>query len=285
MGEGVRVHCWRRERRVGREDITIIVHACVCLSVCVVMFRSVAIKQQQCFTKRLHQECGTFLMECGTFLMKPFGETSNLLLCLSVCMCTCLSPVCFLFYFVLFYFFFCILKVMFFVLVYPPLWFLCRMYAFRFIYTYPFSFFFFLESPIGFTFTWNRPLCAVLMLLGEGGVYGLRYVLCVFSYCVCVCLSQRACVCLFVLVCVCVRVWNFVNGSGLIFRLSWKSWHTIRLSASCNCGKRKKSAWLVALHFCCSVTCKNCSCNRVCRPASWSPAVAFFSVLDILGHV
>ena len=28
---------------------------------------------------------------------------------------------------------------------------------------------FYLESPIGFTFTWNRPLCAVLMLLGGGG--------------------------------------------------------------------------------------------------------------------
>ena len=97
-GGGVRVHCWRRERRVGRENITIIVHACVCVcvSVCLVMFRSVAIKQQQCFTKRLHQEC-------GTFLMKPFGEASNLL-CLSVCMCTCLSPVCFLLYFVLFFF-------------------------------------------------------------------------------------------------------------------------------------------------------------------------------------
>ena len=28
---------------------------------------------------------------------------------------------------------------------------------------------FYLESPIGFTFTWNRPLCAVLMLGGGGG--------------------------------------------------------------------------------------------------------------------
>ena len=28
---------------------------------------------------------------------------------------------------------------------------------------------FYLESPIGFTFTWNRPLCAVLMLFGGGG--------------------------------------------------------------------------------------------------------------------
>ena len=28
---------------------------------------------------------------------------------------------------------------------------------------------FYMESPIGFTFTWNRPLCAVLMLLGGGG--------------------------------------------------------------------------------------------------------------------
>ena len=28
---------------------------------------------------------------------------------------------------------------------------------------------FYLGSPIGFTFTWNRPLCAVLMLLGGGG--------------------------------------------------------------------------------------------------------------------
>ena len=28
---------------------------------------------------------------------------------------------------------------------------------------------FYLESPIGFTFTWNRPLCVVLMLLGGGG--------------------------------------------------------------------------------------------------------------------
>ena len=28
---------------------------------------------------------------------------------------------------------------------------------------------FYLESPIGFTFTWNRPLCAVLLLLGGGG--------------------------------------------------------------------------------------------------------------------
>ena len=27
----------------------------------------------------------------------------------------------------------------------------------------------YLESPVGFTFTWNRPLCAVLMLLGGGG--------------------------------------------------------------------------------------------------------------------
>ena len=30
---------------------------------------------------------------------------------------------------------------------------------------------FYLESPIGFTFTWNRPLCAVLMLLGGGGAH------------------------------------------------------------------------------------------------------------------
>ena len=30
-GGGGRVQCWRRERRVGRVDITIIVHACVCL--------------------------------------------------------------------------------------------------------------------------------------------------------------------------------------------------------------------------------------------------------------
>ena len=33
---------------------------------------------------------------------------------------------------------------------------------------------FYLESPIGFTFTWNRPLCAVLMLLGGGGGGGFR---------------------------------------------------------------------------------------------------------------
>ena len=32
---------------------------------------------------------------------------------------------------------------------------------------------FYLESPIGFTFTWNRPLCAVLMLLGGGGGGGV----------------------------------------------------------------------------------------------------------------
>ena len=44
---------------------------------------------------------------------------------------------------------------------------------------------FYLESPIGFTFTWNRPLCAVLKLLGGGG--GVLYsffltLLCCFSY-------------------------------------------------------------------------------------------------------
>ena len=33
---------------------------------------------------------------------------------------------------------------------------------------------FYLESPIGFTFTWNRPLCAVLMLLGGGGGGGVE---------------------------------------------------------------------------------------------------------------
>ena len=34
---------------------------------------------------------------------------------------------------------------------------------------------FYLESPIGFTFTWNRPLCAVLMLLGGPGGGGGAY--------------------------------------------------------------------------------------------------------------
>ena len=87
---------------------------------------------------------------------------------------------------------------------------------------------FYLESPIGFTFTWNRPLCAVLMLLGGGGGGGglrdwktekvrvihfdssifrclstLSLFLCV---CVCVCVRVRACVCVCVCVCACAYV-------------------------------------------------------------------------------
>ena len=37
---------------------------------------------------------------------------------------------------------------------------------------------FYLESPIGFTFTWNRPLCAVLMLLEGGGGGGIKVIEC-----------------------------------------------------------------------------------------------------------
>ena len=42
---------------------------------------------------------------------------------------------------------------------------------------------FYLESPIGFTFTWNWPLCAVLMLLGGGGGEKERSERPFFHYC------------------------------------------------------------------------------------------------------
>ena len=88
-----------------------------------------SIKQQRHFTKQLHQEC-------GSFLMKPFRETSNLLLCLSVCLFVTVYlshdqsgfVCCVIFCFILFYFLFCIYISHVFCLAYPLSWFLCSVF-------------------------------------------------------------------------------------------------------------------------------------------------------------
>ena len=192
------------------------------------------------------------------------------LIIVSVCLYVYLSQSGLVFYFVLFYFyFFSFLKAMFFcfglsssVVSLQNVCFLLYIYI---------SFFF------------------LIFFFGGGGGWRVWFALASFASfrIVSVSVGHSVClsVCLLVLVCVCVRVWNFVKWERAYFSLILKELAYDQIKCILQLRKKKKSAWLVALHFCCSMTCKDCSCNRVCRPASWSPAVAFFSVLDILGHV